>query len=87
MKDFVLGVNARNGATWIFESLKPSWISISMQLLETCAWLQEKEMQLSSTFYSVQWSDLQSKDLYACQKRGLDHVLFTNLNQKSMRYN
>jgi len=66
LKNFNFRVNKEED----LESLKPLWIPNSMQLLETYAWLQEKEMQLSSTFYLVRWSDLQTKT-YTLAKTGV----------------
>ena len=67
------------------ESLKPLWIPNSMQLLGTYAWLQEKEMQLSSTFYLVWWSDLQTQS-YTLAKMGVKTCIIYQSNPKSMKY-
>ena len=69
MKIFNFRVNGEDKplGSWILETtLDPN----SMQLPDTYALLQEKEMQLSSTFYLVRWSDLQTKT-YTLAKTGV----------------
>ena len=69
MKKFNFRVNGEDKplGSWILETtLDPN----SMQLLDTYALLQEKEMQLSSTFYLVRWSDLQTQS-YTLAKMGV----------------